>query len=188
MIEHEGNPSKYRVELQLEDDGTYTAIHPELPGCVAWGDSVGEAVANLTDSREAWIEGRLASGFDVPAPIEEEESSGRVTLRIPRFVHAELVQMARREEVSLNALISTALTAFVSGAGTTRLFRQTPWEFVVAKNWSQIATQVECTAANDAFPDRELQALTRIGKSSKVLSFHPMSYDEGLAEASGGKY
>jgi predicted RNase H-like HicB family nuclease len=100
----------YVIELLPEEDGGFTALHPELPGCVAWGDGAEEAVANLAASRSAWIEGTLASGGSIPEPADEE-TSGRITLRLPRDLHRSLTRRARREGVSLNTYIVSALSA-----------------------------------------------------------------------------
>ena len=101
----------YRVELIPEEGGGFTALLPELPGCVAWGDSANEALENLDGSREAWIAGRALGGFAIPRPMAEEDASGRVTLRLPRSLHAEVVRLARRDAVSLNTYITRELSA-----------------------------------------------------------------------------
>lgn len=59
----------YPVELQHDlDHGGVFAFHPDLEGCMAEGGNEKEALANLADSRELWLEARLASGFPVPEP------------------------------------------------------------------------------------------------------------------------
>lgn len=98
----------YVVEFLPEAEGGYTATHPELPGCVAWGDSAEEALANLADSRETWIAGCLERGLPIPEPVDEE-ATGRVTLRLPIDLHTSLAREARRKKVSLNTLLVTAL-------------------------------------------------------------------------------
>lgn len=100
----------YPIELQPEKGGGFTALHPDLPGCVAWGDTVQQAVANLADSRAAWIEGSLARRLAIPEPAAAG-ASGRVTLRLPTDLHAALARSARRQKVSLNTWIVTNLAA-----------------------------------------------------------------------------
>lgn len=102
----------YLIELLPEEDGGFTAHHPELSGCVAWGDTAEEAVTNLAASRSAWIEGMLATGGEIPEPIDDE-TSGRITLRLPRSLHRSLARAARRDGVSLNTHIVSALSASV---------------------------------------------------------------------------
>lgn len=58
----------YPIELQHDSDGGVFAFHPDLEGCMAEGGTEEEALAHLADSRELWLEARLASGFPVPEP------------------------------------------------------------------------------------------------------------------------
>jgi predicted RNase H-like HicB family nuclease len=57
----------YRVELYRDDDG-WTAEAPELPGCVAAGDSTSEALEMLEDAIDAWLSAAAAKGRMIPAP------------------------------------------------------------------------------------------------------------------------
>jgi antitoxin HicB len=101
--------SRYRISLRFDPDGYWIAEHPELPGCVADGETAEDALASLTTARELWIESRLASGLDVPSPAEETQYSGRFVLRIPRSLHRDLAAEAEAEGVSLNSYISAIL-------------------------------------------------------------------------------
>lgn len=56
----------FPVEVVREDDGIVVAFHPDLMGCVAQGDTVDEALANLDEARAAWLEVRLAEGLPIP--------------------------------------------------------------------------------------------------------------------------
>lgn len=64
----------YNVELWREQDAAGTIFwvcrHPALPGCLAQGNSPREALANLDEARQLYLEG-LAWG-SVPLPDEEE--------------------------------------------------------------------------------------------------------------------
>jgi len=99
----------YRVALQYDPDGYWIAEHPELPGCIADGETAQEALSSLDISRELWIESRLATGLEVPEPQEAPQYSGRFVLRIPKGLHRELANEAEAEGVSLNSLVSNVL-------------------------------------------------------------------------------
>ena len=71
---------RYPFEAHEREEGGYFVTHPDLDGCMAEGATLEEAVANLADSRELWIEARLEGGYPVPEP-PSEEYSGRVSLR-----------------------------------------------------------------------------------------------------------
>jgi predicted RNase H-like HicB family nuclease len=99
----------YRVVLRFDPDGYWVAEHPELPGCVADGETAAEALASLDTSRDLWIESRRATGLPVPEPGEEPQYSGRLLLRIAKSLHRELAQEAEAEGVSLNSWIARIL-------------------------------------------------------------------------------
>lgn len=107
---------QYPVEVVTNEEGGCFATHPLLEGCMAEGPTTDEAIANLADSRELWIEARLASGYSVPEP-EREEFSGRISLRMAPSLHARLSELADSKKISLNLLINTVLAEYVGGAG-----------------------------------------------------------------------
>lgn len=47
---------KLRVILEPSDDGGYTVIVPALPGCISEGDSVDEALGNISEAIELYLE------------------------------------------------------------------------------------------------------------------------------------
>jgi predicted RNase H-like HicB family nuclease len=59
----------YPIELQQNPEhGGFFVFHPDLEGCMAEGGTEEEAIANLADSRELWLEAMLAIGAPVPEP------------------------------------------------------------------------------------------------------------------------
>jgi predicted RNase H-like HicB family nuclease len=54
--------------LSAEDGGGFVATVPDLPGCMSDGETPEEALANVKDAVEAWIEEAQALGRVVPAP------------------------------------------------------------------------------------------------------------------------
>ena len=67
----------YTVILQREPDGGYVATVPVLPGCVSQGDSREEALSNVREAIEVYVEDCLAAGD--PVPKEDEESSSSLS-------------------------------------------------------------------------------------------------------------
>lgn len=105
---------RYPMEVVQAEEGGYFAHIPDLPGCMAQGETIEEAVKNLEDAKRAWIEVRLEDGLEVPAPHEPvEEYSGRFLMRVPKSLHRQLAMRARRGGTSLNQyalhLLSLAL-------------------------------------------------------------------------------
>lgn len=106
----------YPIELRRNPEhGGYLALHPDLEGCMAEGGTAEEAIANLGDSRELWIELRLKKNYPIPEPLEDDEFSGRISLRMVSSLHSRLAKEAARQGVSLNLLINTVLAEYAGG-------------------------------------------------------------------------
>ncbi|HBS27864.1 MAG TPA: hypothetical protein DEB06_00080 [Phycisphaerales bacterium] len=58
--------------LYQDETGVWVAEVPSLPGCISQGATRDEALANIADAAEAWIEGMTELGEPVP------EAPGRV--------------------------------------------------------------------------------------------------------------
>lgn len=99
---------KYPIEI-LEDDDAFVVSIPDLPGCVAYGETVPEALDSLRSVRKLWFEGRLEAGLPIPEPSELDEYSGKFVLRITRGLHKALQREAQRQGVSLNQHIGQIL-------------------------------------------------------------------------------
>lgn len=57
---------KYTVILQRESDGGYVVTVPALPGCVSQGDSREEALKNIEEAIELYLEDVKAAGEPIP--------------------------------------------------------------------------------------------------------------------------
>ena len=47
---------EYDVIIERDEDGIYVASVPELPGCHTQGDSIKEAMKNITEAIELYLE------------------------------------------------------------------------------------------------------------------------------------
>jgi predicted RNase H-like HicB family nuclease len=56
----------FRIELEEEEDGRWSAGIPALPGCASWGDTRDEALRNLRDAAEAYVRDMEKAGEEVP--------------------------------------------------------------------------------------------------------------------------
>jgi len=57
---------RYTVLLEPDEDGGYHAYCPILPGCHSEGDSVEEALGNVREAIELYVESLTAHGEAVP--------------------------------------------------------------------------------------------------------------------------
>ncbi len=54
--------------LSADDGGGFAALVPDLPGCMSDGETQQEAIANVHDAIQAWIDAARAIGRPVPPP------------------------------------------------------------------------------------------------------------------------
>ena len=54
--------------LKDEDGGGFIATVPDLPGCMSDGETPEDALTNVQDAIEAWIEAAQDMGRKVPKP------------------------------------------------------------------------------------------------------------------------
>jgi predicted RNase H-like HicB family nuclease len=47
---------KYRVVIEQEEDGMFVAEVPSLPGCISQGSTRAEAVSNIHEAIEGYLE------------------------------------------------------------------------------------------------------------------------------------
>jgi predicted RNase H-like HicB family nuclease len=57
---------KYTVILEQEEDGGYVVSVPVLPGCATQGDTREEALRNVREAIELYIEDCQAAGDAIP--------------------------------------------------------------------------------------------------------------------------
>lgn len=70
-----------------------------------------------------WISVSQEMGKEIPTPMGDEDYSGRILVRSPKSLHAQLVASADREGVSLNQLVTSLLASGVGwrqGTGPVR--------------------------------------------------------------------
>jgi predicted RNase H-like HicB family nuclease len=65
---------KLKIVLEPSEEGGYTAIVPSLPGCISEGDTKEEALKNIREAIELYLE-----------PIEDDQAFGP---------NAEMIEMA----------------------------------------------------------------------------------------------
>jgi antitoxin HicB len=54
--------------LLPEDGGGFLATVPDLPGCMSDGETPQEAISNVQDAIESWIEAAQDMARDIPQP------------------------------------------------------------------------------------------------------------------------
>lgn len=96
-------PYNYIVQPINDESGSYYYARVlEFDGCQSTGNTFQEALNNLKEAMEGWIETKLEAGFDIPLPINQNNFSGKFLIRIPKSLHYKLSIEAEQEGVSLN--------------------------------------------------------------------------------------
>lgn len=54
--------------LVAEPEGSFTALIPDLPGCASVGETPEEALANVEEARQLWLETAYEHGVPIPLP------------------------------------------------------------------------------------------------------------------------
>ena len=108
------NPSAYRITIVNKDvDGHryFVGTVNEFPHVTVYEDTWADAYTALIGIIEDLYDQALESGEEFPAPWQDVPAySGRVTVRIPKWLHQRLDEQACEQNVSLNFHISTLLT------------------------------------------------------------------------------
>lgn len=103
----------YRVDIFPEEDGSgFTAVIPDLPGCMTSADTFEELWEMVEEAKALWLEVALVEGKFIPdpTPVAEEEYSGKFVVRLPQSLHRQLSIRAERENTSLNQLVVMLLS------------------------------------------------------------------------------
>jgi antitoxin HicB len=113
-----GLPYHLSVVRDAEDKGKpWTASVEEFPGCTSRGKTSDDALDGLKTAMAEWITVALKEGREIPEPRSATSHSGRLLLRMPRTLHAELTRAAERESVSLNQFITDTLASAIAWRG-----------------------------------------------------------------------
>lgn len=63
---------KYRIIVEQDEDGMFVAECPSLPGCISQGKTRQEAIANIKDAIDGYLESLKKHNEPLPPSIHEE--------------------------------------------------------------------------------------------------------------------
>ncbi len=63
---------KYRVIIEQDENGIFVTEVPSLPGCISQGKTRHEALENIREATELYIESLKAHNEPIPPSIYEE--------------------------------------------------------------------------------------------------------------------
>jgi predicted RNase H-like HicB family nuclease len=74
------------IEFESLEDGRFLAVCDAIQGCLAEGDSVGEALENIEDAARVLLELRQEDGLPLPEGLEDFASTpikAQVVVSVP---------------------------------------------------------------------------------------------------------
>ena len=95
-----------------DEGGGYMVTFPDLPGCIADGETMEAAIAEARDAFIAWTTAELEDQGRLQSP---KTYSGQFVQRIPKTLHQRLAKRAASEGVSLNQLAAMFLAQGLAG-------------------------------------------------------------------------
>lgn len=91
--------------LSEEEGGGILVTFPDLPGCMADGETPEEAIADARGAFDCWMTAHIEDGRPIPEPGGALGGSGKFITRVPKSLHAKLATRAKQEGVSLKSLV-----------------------------------------------------------------------------------
>ena len=98
--------------IPADEGGGYMVSFPDLPGCIADGNTIDKAIIEARDAFTAWVMAEQEDKGELPTP---KIYSGQFVQRIPKSLHRQLAERAKTEGVSLNQLAVTFLAQGLAG-------------------------------------------------------------------------
>ena len=107
--------------VETESGTEWIARYPEVNNTGGSGATIEEAIEDAKNNLKFELELLADEGKEPPKPYEQPNYSGKISLRLPRSVHKQIAELSEMEGVSINSLISAAVSGFIgqarSGAG-----------------------------------------------------------------------
>jgi antitoxin HicB len=112
--------------LSEEDGGGFQALYPPLArSIVGYGETPQEAIAELQTLVPSFLDMIARSGQTLPEVAAEkdwDEYSGKFNVRVLKALHAQLVELAEEQGVSLNSLVQSLLTSGATALAAGKMF------------------------------------------------------------------
>jgi antitoxin HicB len=99
----------YKTIIIPDPYGGFFVKVEELEGCMSQGETEEEALKNIKEAKELWLETAIERNIKIPEP-EMEEYSGKFVLRLPKSLHRKLANAAKKDNSSLNQYINYLLS------------------------------------------------------------------------------
>lgn len=159
-------PPRYSFNVAWSSrDQAFIATCPSFPDLSAFGDTPQEAIAEAQIVVEMYVAEYEEEGVPLPEPQTVQEYSGRILLRMPKSLHAQLARAAEREGVSLNALMIYYLSEAHGGRELGYLLKDHIESLVqrltlTRQRFQQYIDSVETAGTQGSYQDPLLNSIT----------------------------
>ena len=102
---------KYRVLIEQDEDGIYVVECPALPGCVSQGKTREEALENIQDAMQGYLESLKKHGDPIPPSIQEAVVDVAIWAAFPLFQGRKLLRLSKKSDTVL--IIKQEATSFL---------------------------------------------------------------------------
>jgi len=89
---------KFRVLIEVDEDGVFVASCPSLPGCVSQGKTRKKAEANIKEAIEVYLESLQKHEEPIPPPIEESDR-GDIVTKLPVVSGKRLIAALKKDRI-----------------------------------------------------------------------------------------
>lgn len=103
----------YLIIIEESENG-YGAYCPDIPGCVALGDTPEETRKEFLEALKLHFEGLREDGLPIPTPktkfaFTSDDCTGVLNVRTKKSTHLKLIKIAEKENVSVSHLVNDAI-------------------------------------------------------------------------------
>lgn len=156
-----------------ENEKTYwTALFPQIKGCVGGGDTPEEAIKAAEENLEVYIEFLQEAGSVLPEEYKEPQYSGKIALRTTKKNHQRLAEISSREGMSVNTILNMAIEQYLTSYSS----KDSSSGAVVDKNHipTTLMNETEIEKSSVIQYDYQVNAET-FDLKSKIIQFPPIS-------------
>lgn len=124
MKDYKNYPFVVRKNDHENEDAEYVVIFNDFKNIIGSGKTVGDAIEEAYGNLEAYFEFCDEEGIEIPNPSQKDlfnSYSGKVTVRMPKSLHRDMVEYANEDGISLNSLINDAIRLYLSNVGLKKL-------------------------------------------------------------------
>lgn len=110
-----GNEYEIKLSIIETTEGyEYVAEIPELKGCVGSGNSYDEALEEVLENKNVYLDTLIELGRKIPIPKQKKNKfSGKLSLRLSSNLHQKVSLIADELDVSINQYIVEVLAESV---------------------------------------------------------------------------